>query len=80
MKKEFSNLPIYKELNEEYLLKKHIVKNFPNNFGIVKDEKEIEYATTSGTTSDRMEIVRKLNWWADEYVRTYSNDEKLKNI
>lgn len=78
MKKEFSNLPIYKELNEEYLLKKHIVKNFPNNFGIVKDEKEIEYATTSGTTSDRMEIVRKLNWWADEYVRTYSNDEKLK--
>jgi len=78
MKKEkILELPIYKEQEGEFLIKKDIVRNFPHNFGI-KEDKEYEYATTSGTTSDRMEIIRKPNWWQDEYKRTYSNNEKLK--
>lgn len=77
MKNKFSDLPIYKNQKGEYLLKKDIVTNFPENFGLVRND-EYEYATTSGTTSDRMEIIRTPNWWKDEYVRTYSNNEKLK--
>lgn len=70
-------LPIYKNKEGKYLLKKDIVTNFPENFGITRTD-DYEYATTSGTTSDRMEIVRTPNWWKDEYVRTYSNNPKLK--
>ena len=77
MEKKYSELPIYKNLEGDYLLKKDIVNNFPENFGIVKKGK-YEYATTSGTTSDRMEIIRIPNWWSFEYKRTYSNNEKLK--
>jgi len=75
-KNNYRDLPIYKNQNGKYLLKKDIVNNFPENFGLNKKE-EYEYATTSGTTSDRMEIIRTKNWWKDEYVRTYSNNEKL---
>ncbi|MBR4672468.1 MAG: hypothetical protein IKO78_04620 [Bacilli bacterium] len=77
MKKEdYLKLPIYKNQKGKYLVKQDIVNNFPHNFNI-KDNGNYEYATTSGTTSDRMEIIRKPNWWQDEYKRTYSNDEKL---
>jgi len=70
-------LPIYKNREGKYLSKKDIVTNFPENFGITRKD-EYEYATTSGTTSDRMEIIRTPNWWHDEYIRTYSNNPKLK--
>jgi len=76
-KDSYKNLPIYKNQQDKYLLKKDIVNNFPENFGITKKE-DYEYATTSGTTSDRMEIIRKPNWWKEEYIRTYANNEKLK--
>ncbi len=75
-KDEILKLPIYKNLKTEFLMKKDIVTDFPHNFGI-KDDGNYEYATTSGTTSDRMEIIRKPKWWQDEYKRTYSNNEKL---
>lgn len=71
------NLPIYRNKKGKYLLKKDIVTNFPENFGITGTD-DYEYATTSGTTSDRMEIIRTPNWWKDEYIRTYSNNPKLK--
>ena len=71
------NLPIYRNKEGKYLLKKDIVTNFPENFGITRTD-DYEYATTSGTTSDRMEIIRTPNWWKDEYIRTYSNNPKLK--
>lgn len=74
---EYLKLPIYKNKKGEFLVKKDIVNNFPENFNIEKN-KTYEYATTSGTTSDRMEIIRKPNWWQDEYIRTYSNNEKLQ--
>ena len=71
------NLPIYRNKKGKYLLKKDIVTNFQENFGITGTD-DYEYATTSGTTSDRMEIIRTPNWWKDEYIRTYSNNPKLK--
>ena len=76
-KKDILELPIYKNQVGKYLTKKDIVSNFPHNFKI-KEGLEYEYATTSGTTSDRMEIIRKPNWWKDEYKRTYSNEKKLE--
>ena len=76
-KKEILKLPVYKNQVGKYLTKKDIVSNFPHNFEI-KEGIEYEYATTSGTTSDRMEIIRKPNWWQDEYKRTYSNEKKLE--
>ena len=59
------------------LLKIDIVKNFPNNFMSLKLEDalknhQIEFTSTSGTTSDRMQIMRKKNWWKEEYSRLYS--------
>ena len=79
-KKIIKNLPIYMNLNNnEFITKKDIVADFPKNFGIDKDScKNIEYATTSGTTSNRMEIIRKKNWWIDEYKRTYKNNPLLQ--
>lgn len=87
-KNKLESLPIYKELfndkNREkmyggypQLLKGDIVKNFPNNFMNSKLEKALknnglEFTTTSGTTSDRMQIMRKKNWWKEEYKRLYS--------
>ncbi len=76
-KKAILSLPIYKNQVNKYLTKKDIVSNFPHNFEI-KEGIEYEYATTSGTTSDRMEIIRKPNWWKDEYKRTYSYEKKLE--
>ena len=76
----YKDLPIYKNKKKgEFIIKKDIVDNFPQNFAITeKDNDNIEYATTSGTTSNRMEIIRKKNWWQDEYKRTYKNNPLLK--
>lgn len=76
-KDKILELPIYKNKKGKYLVKKDIVTDFPNNFNIV-DKGEYEYATTSGTTSDRMEIIRKPGWWKEEYERTYANNSKLQ--
>ena len=87
-KKNLRLLPIYKNLFNKkntrkmyngypQLLKSDIVKNFPNNFMSPKLEDalknhQIEFTSTSGTTSDRMQIMRKKNWWKEEYSRLYS--------
>ena len=78
--KYIKELPIYKNKKSgEFLVKKDIVDNFPKNFGISeKDNDNIEYATTSGTTSNRMEIIRPKGWWQEEYKRTYQNNVLLK--
>ena len=77
---KFKELPIYKNKKDgEFLVKKDIVDNFPKNFAISeKGNDNIEYATTSGTTSNRMEIIRKKDWWQEEYKRTYKNNPLLK--
>ena len=83
MKNEkYLGLPIYqKKKDGEFLMKKDIVDDFPKNFGLSEyDQEKVEYATTSGTTSNRMEIIRKKGWWAEEYQRTYNNNKLLKNF
>lgn len=79
---KYLSLPIYQKKKEgEFLIKKDIVDNFPKNFGLNEyNQEEVEYATTSGTTSNRMEIIRKKGWWAEEYQRTYSNNKLLKEF
>ncbi len=79
---KYLSLPIYKKKkNGEFLIKKDIVDDFPKNFGLNEyNQEEVEYATTSGTTSNRMEIIREKGWWAEEYQRTYSNNKLLKEF
>lgn len=79
---KYLSLPIYQKKKEgEFLIKKDIVDDFPKNFGLNEyNQEEVEYATTSGTTSNRMEIIRKKGWWAEEYQRTYSNNKLLKEF
>ncbi|WP_103258042.1 hypothetical protein [Tabrizicola aquatica] len=38
---------------------------------------EVEYASTSGTSGDRLQIVRERNWWQSEYRRTYAVHPEL---
>lgn len=79
--KKYLNLPIYQKKKDDFLVKKDIVDNFPKNFGINEyEQSEVEYATTSGTTSNRMEIIRKKGWWTEEYQRTYNNNKLLKEF
>lgn len=79
--KKYLNLPIYQKKKDDFLVKKDIVDNFPQNFGINEyEQSEVEYATTSGTTSNRMEIIRKKGWWTEEYQRTYNNNKLLKEF
>lgn len=79
--KKYLNLPIYQKKKDDFLVKKDIVDNFPKNFGINQyEQSEVEYATTSGTTSNRMEIIRKKGWWTEEYQRTYNNNKLLKEF
>lgn len=79
---KYLSLPIYqKKKDGEFLIKKDIVDDFPKNFGLNEyNQEKVEYATTSGTTSNRMEIIRKKGWWAEEYQRTYSNNKLLKEF
>ena len=78
---KYLNLPIYQKKKGEFLIKKDIVDDFPKNFGINQyEQSEVEYATTSGTTSNRMEIIRKKGWWTEEYQRTYNNNKLLKEF
>lgn len=39
----------------------------------------VEYTTTSGTSGTRMPIVRKRDWWHEEYVRTYRYNSRLRH-
>ena len=79
--KKYLNLPIYQKKKDDFLVKKDIVDNFPKNFGINQyEQSEVECATTSGTTSNRMEIIRKKGWWTEEYQRTYNNNKLLKEF
>ena len=87
MHSEYLKLEVYKKLYSSnpktFLEKRDIIRNFPHNFMNEKLKKaisfdEVEYTTTSGTTSDRMQIIRKKGWWMDEYKRTYKNHPLLK--
>lgn len=84
---KIKNIPLYYESDEilsrdRQLKKNDIIKCFPNNFMTERLEKAIkdellEFTTTSGTSSDRMQIMRRKNWWSDEYLRTYQSNKLL---
>ncbi len=64
------------------LSKKHVSKNFPNNWMTkdlkkVVDEEDYEFMTTSGTTDDRMMLIRPKNWWFEVEKRLYSYLKKI---
>lgn len=67
------------------LTKEHIAKGFPENWMTpllrkALQDREIEFATSSGTTSDRLQILRRKNWWLDEYRRTYRHIPQLEGF
>lgn len=70
-------LPIYKEKGLEFIThKKDIISGFPDNFKSKKmseaiHNNDVEYASTSGTTGERMQIIRRKKWWDSEYKRVY---------
>lgn len=81
--KNYSAIPLYRELLAEslehgtplLLTKKRVAQNFPSNWvtpsvSQAMKDKQLEFTTTSGTTSDRMQIMRKKGWWRGEYERT----------
>lgn len=41
---------------------------------------EVEFATTSGTTDDRLQIVRKIGWWNDEHHRIATEYKPLHPV
>lgn len=74
--------PAFKDIQTFELSKKNVSHNFPYNFMSDElqkaiQEKAVEYTATSGTTSDRMQIVRKKNWWKGEYLRTSRHNNFL---
>lgn len=67
------------------LERNHIVDGFPNNWMTSNlktaiDKDSIETTTTSGTSGNRIQIIRKKSWWIEEYRRTYKHSPSLKNF
>ena len=65
--------------------KMHVARNFPNNWmtAALKEAVKngnVEYNASSGTTSERMQIVRSPKWWVEENQRTYAFDERLARV
>ncbi len=83
-------LPIYKKTfqNESavpILNKQDIVSNFPHDWLTPNIENEIktgnvEWVSTSGTTSERMQIMRPLNWRAEQLTKTFDQHPLLKKF
>lgn len=77
---------IDRDLNEYPILEKtHILNDFPNNWMTPKLQEGmsndlVETTTTSGTSGQRLQIVRKKDWWREEYIRTYKWSAYLKNF
>lgn len=71
----FSNDSYYSAI--PMLEKKEIVKAFPHSYmtELVKqaiNEGKIEYASTSGTSSEKLMLMRPSDWWKDEFQRGYN--------
>ncbi|RON06640.1 hypothetical protein BK659_20335 [Pseudomonas brassicacearum] len=59
------------------LSKSHIISGFPNNFMTPALEhaikvRAVEYANTSGSSNQVLQLVRYKNWWSGEFERSYS--------
>lgn len=65
--------------------KRDVARNFPNNWMTdalreAVNQGDVEYNASSGTTSERMQIVRRPKWWAMENRHTYAFDERLQKL
>jgi phenylacetate-CoA ligase len=68
--KDLENLPLLK--------KEHISKEFPNNWMTEElkkavEKEDYEFMTTSGTTGERMQLIRPKNWWYGEEQRIFKH-------
>jgi phenylacetate-CoA ligase len=81
--------PIYKKyesmLEIPFFTKNMYMKNFPEMWmtDLLKKrilENSVEYASTSGTSSERMMIIRPKNWWKSEFDFYYSLHPVLSGL
>ena len=61
------------ERQQSLLTKEQVNQSFPTQWMTKQlhqaiQENKVEWATTSGTTSDRLQIIRPKNWWVQEYT------------
>ena len=84
---QYKKIPVYEKLWQEnhipILNKEDIRSNFPHNWFTpeVKQAVElgdVEWVASSGTTSERMQIMRPKNWRFEQLEKTYSQHDTLK--
>ncbi len=89
MKIEHALIPIYRAYDFSQplplLTKAQIKKNFPLNFqtDVIKEKlanKDVEWLSTSGTTSERMQIFRPKDWRKQHITQAYQYHQKLKAL
>ncbi|ACY13854.1 Coenzyme F390 synthetase-like protein [Haliangium ochraceum DSM 14365] len=80
---KLSGLELWRDYADLPVLEKQVITSgFPQNWTApaVRDALQagaLEFAMTSGTTSDRMQVMRKKDWWQDEYRRTYRYNRQM---
>jgi phenylacetate-CoA ligase len=80
-KEEIMQIPFYREKFKDpekswldhTITKQEISRSFPTLWITPQlkkaiDQDQIEWAATSGSTSDRLQIIRPKNWWQQEYL------------
>ena len=84
---EYKNIPVYEKLwqdNQTPILNKADIRdNFPNNWFTPEVKKavelgDVEWVASSGTTSDRMQIMRPKNWRFEQLEKTYNLHKTLR--
>ena len=80
-------IPVYDKLwqggQTPILNKADIRDNFPNSWFTPEVKKavelgDVEWVASSGTTSDRMQIMRPKNWRFEQLEKTYNQHKILK--
>ncbi|HHT0594201.1 TPA: hypothetical protein ACTXXA_002552 [Legionella anisa] len=83
----YKNIPLYATLWQDdffpILEKSAIVANFPHNWLTPEIENalgkgDVEWVASSGTTSERMQIMRPSNWRQDQLNKTFNQHTLLK--
>lgn len=81
--KSVNDLFVNDDLNKSVIIDKSmIIKSFPNEWMSNKIKEAFkcgnyESTYTSGSTSERMQIIRPKNWWREEYKRTANYNKYL---
>jgi phenylacetate-CoA ligase len=84
---KYSNIPVYKKLWQNDTLpileKSDITHDFPHNWltpqtKLALERGDIEWVASSGTTSERMQIMRPANWRMEQLDKTFNQNTILK--